>query len=39
MDSPNISGKIGKNLEEAKSYINLSKKLVTIISDVPFEMI
>ena len=37
-DSANISGKIGKNLEEAKSYINLSKKLVTIISDVPFEM-
>ena len=37
-DSANISGKIGKNLEEAKSYINLSKKLVTIISDVPFEI-
>ncbi|MEC8562024.1 MAG: DNA polymerase I [Pseudomonadota bacterium] len=38
LDSANISGKIGKNLEEAKSYINLSKKLVTIIIDVPFEI-
>ena len=37
-DSANIPGKIGGNLEEAKSYINLSKKLVTIISDVPFEI-
>ena len=38
LDSGNISGKIGENLEEAKSYIDLSKKLVTIINDVPVEI-
>lgn len=37
-DSTNISGKIGTNIEKAKSYINLSKKLVTIISEVPIEI-
>ena len=38
LDSTNIPGKVGANIEEAKSYINLSKKLVTIIRDVPIEI-
>ncbi len=37
-DSKNISGKIGTNIEEAKSYIGLSKKLVTIINNVPIKI-
>ena len=37
-DSNNIKGKLGSNIEDSKSYIGLSKKLVTIIDDVPFKI-
>lgn len=37
-ESNNITGKIRENLEKSKSYIGLSKKLVTIIDDVPFKI-
>ena len=37
-DSNNIKGKLGNNIEDSKSYIGLSKKLVTIIDNVPFKI-
>ena len=37
-DSNNIKGKLGSNIEDSKSYIGLSKKLVTIIDNVPFKI-